>query len=187
MHQVSLDLTKGQFDKLRKGRPIQLSKKALNGGGMHWLALHPENFKKVEKAKRAGRGVRITLSTEEMENSAEGLKEFFQKIGKFYKEKVKPKVAPFLKAGVRKLIDLGKASANVIVPGSSIALDALDDRFGNQLIDKLGSTTGAYGMGPLLGPNHPAMHPVILPAIGGSILAVCPHCHNHIGGSFRPA
>ena len=61
-----------------KGKPVQISHANLHRNTMT-VHLHPENHKKVMKAKRAKKGVRLQLSHQELH--ASGILDFFRNIG----------------------------------------------------------------------------------------------------------
>lgn len=140
--QVKVQLTKSQFDKLRRGQPIQL-KHGQIGSGMHWLALHPETAKKVSSAYTKGKGVRICVSMPEMEASGEGLREFLSGLkntGKWLKKNVidssiyQQAIKPF----VRKAVDAAVASA-------SPALGPIAP-YAQKGVNYIGDQTGAFGI-----------------------------------------
>jgi hypothetical protein len=172
---VPLNLTHEQGMKLVRGKPVQLRHhQLLNGPHQVVLAIH--KAKKLHKAHSLSKGCRLHLSPQEVEMSGQGLGDFFKKVGKFYTEKIKPYVAPLVKQGVSSLADLGVSAAKTALPMFAPELQSLSDRYKDQAVSKLGEVTGAYGMrrsgrglrneGNMLGPNHPAMFPAIMPAPG---------------------
>lgn len=203
MPEVRVTISKNQADKIRRGHPIQLSRSALSGGNIP-LVLHPENHKKVMKAKRLRKGVRLQLSPSEIDASGEGLKELLEKGKKFIKEHG-PQVRKILTKGLKKAIP---AMANAINPGLAPAANVLADRFADDLVDFVGDKTGAFGLGAgvayntgsgvyipyklengqqtFLNPAHPAMWPqqANLPNPGEYPMH---RVSKRSGGSFLPA
>lgn len=81
-HRHPVTLTLGQFQKLRKGGTVQLRADQIDTSRQHkhHLTLHPENAKKVKRAARNRRGVRLSLSPTEFEMSGEGFGDFMRKL-----------------------------------------------------------------------------------------------------------
>ena len=193
MHVVEVSLTPTQARKLVKGKTVQLTKRSLQGGS-NWIAVSPALHKRVMKAKRGGKGIRIQLTPDEIEASGEGLwdliKKGAKKVKSGYDKYVKPVVAPILKKGARTALRLGEAALGTVIPELAPAIGWADKKWGDQLVDEFGSRTGAYGLGPLLPSYHPAMNPVRMPPSGVGVgVARCPHCKGcvQMGGSFKPA
>lgn len=197
--QVPVSLTKGQFNKIQSGKPIQLAAHQIAGPQKHYLMLHHENAKKVAGAIRRRKGVRIQISPYEFHASGEGIMDFFNKI-KQGAEWIKKKVidTPFYQSSIRpiarKAVDAGLALANPYL-GAAAPL-------AQQGVNALGEKTGAYGiyrgtqprfkiednMQYMLGAQHPAMWPTepYLPDMGGKVRRRRIKKNDH-GGSFRPA
>lgn len=79
-HAVTLSLP--QFHKLRKGFSIQLSHHQLDPSKQHKhrITVHHETHKKIARAIRHRKGVRLSLSPTEFEMSGEGIGDWFRKI-----------------------------------------------------------------------------------------------------------
>ena len=208
---VKLTVSEGQFDKLRRGHAIQISAANLSNG-KHMLFLGPANHKKVMKARKAKKGVRIELSRAELEKSAEGLKDFLKSASNFYQKHIKSVAAPFLKKGVESLANVALTAAETAVPSLATTLEKGRQYIPN-LTEKVGKVTGAYGLmgkgkkkskkamsaepqhpqyvvesdyGTRLGPYHPARWQTeannFAPGIAQGGCAAC-----GCGGSFRPS
>jgi hypothetical protein len=126
-------------------------------------------------------------------SSAYGLREELQKARDFYQKHAKKYVAPHLKnavqSGRRALVEKAKK----VAPKFAEDISRLDEEYGDKLVTQLGEKTGAYGLrrgrgiksdySNFLNHTHPAMRPVMLPAIGGgAALYSVP-----TGGSFKVA
>ena len=193
---VPLVVSKGQFLKMKRGLPVQFSHKALSTH-KHHLMLHHENHRKVQKALKERKGVRLHISQHEFENSGEGLWDFIKDSANWvknhvidtdaYQKYVKPIVKSAVQQGVNAL--------------SSVAgLNDTDKAKLQSGADWVGEKTAAFGLkgkkkrvlktsnnqsNLLSSSNHPAMFPpssTLRPPAEGSG-ARCPHC----GGSFRLA
>ena len=68
MSNVNLNLSKSQLSRLRNGHSIQLRADQI-GEGNNCVMLNPLNFKKLSKAYRSGKGVRIQLDNDEIMGS----------------------------------------------------------------------------------------------------------------------
>lgn len=199
---VPLTLSKAQFDKIRKGQPIQLAHHQIGHHGRHHLMLHPESVKKVHNAHRKGKGARIHVSPHELEASGEGLKEFWEGLknaGNWIKKNIidTPFYQSAVKPIIRSAVDTGLTA---IAPRLGIAAP-----LATQGVHALGEKTGAFGIYPtskyhlsrdysrLISPVHPAMHPPYpaLAPIGGrgkkKITKRGRKHHKMAAGSFLPA
>lgn len=139
---IPLELSIAQYRKLKSGQPIQLSHAQLMAE-RHWVAVHPETYRKIQYARSKKKGTRIVMTPHEMEASGEGLKEFWEGV-KSLGRKVKEKVidTPFyqqnIKPLVRQAVDAGLAVASpTLGPLSGVARSG---------VDALGKSTGAYGL-----------------------------------------
>ena len=65
---VKLNLSKAQLSKLRNGHAVQLKSHQI-GQGNTSVSLHPSNVKKLTKAVRQGKGVRVQLNHDEIMGS----------------------------------------------------------------------------------------------------------------------
>lgn len=144
LQKVSVSISENQFDKLRRGKPIQLSKEKLKNGN-HVLYVNPSLAKEIRKARNANKGLRIQLTQQELEMSAEGLKEFLKKAGVFYNKHIKSTVSPYIKKGLNQLANVALTEAEAILPVAQPYLEK-GRKYIPQAIDKVGDITGAYGM-----------------------------------------
>lgn len=102
---ISVKLSRPQLLKLLKGRMFQMKHHQLLGGP-HVLNLHHENMKKVQKAIKGKKGVRLQLSDYEIEGS--GLKDVLKKGVRLAKDVIKSDIyQKNLKPLVHKGLDLG--------------------------------------------------------------------------------
>ncbi len=182
---VSVHLSKHQVRKAATGHPIQISAENLHKA-THTLHVHPENHKKIHKAKRARKGVRIHLTEHELHGS--GLLDWLKGAWNTVKSKVidtpfyQNTVRPAAKQGVNALIDN-------FVPSAARDL-------AHQAANAVGEKTGAFGMRMhrshmpkhhfhlqsaqqhMISPEHPAFHPGLpLRPIGGEMM---PEGRSHI-------
>lgn len=191
---VKLQISEGQFDKMRRGKPVQISAAAL-ASNKHTIFLGPANHKKVLKAMKAKKGVRLELSKDELERSAGSLKDFLKKAKTFYDKNIKSVAAPYLKKGVESLANVALTAAETAVPGMASTLEK-GRQYIPKLADKIGEVTGAYGMMPFhpryvvendygtrLNYAHPARWQTSANNYAPGIVGGCSMC----GGSFRPS
>ena len=168
---VKLHLSKHQVRKAVRGHPIQISAANLHKD-THTLHLHPENHKKVHKAKRAKKGTRLHLSQHELQ--ASGLWDILKNAWNTVKNKVidtpfyQQTINPIAKQGVNDLID-----NFVPAPARDIA---------HKAADFAGDKTEAFGFRPhkkvalsnnmsrMIAPEHPLFNPGLpLRPIGGAV------------------
>ncbi len=140
-------LSKNQVMKARRGMPIQISAGALREA-THQVSLHPENHKKVTRAKRMNKGVRLQLGTHEMQ--ASGFLDDLRNIGRkiqqgaqfvkshvidspFYQQNLRPIARNLVQQGIENFVP---------APGRDIARKAAE--FASQ-------RTGAFGVRPRRG------------------------------------
>jgi hypothetical protein len=105
---LEVKLSAAQMRNIKSGKPIQLSAAQLKNKGPHQIALHPMNSKKIMRAMKQNKGVRLVLS--EAEIAGGNLMNFFKGLASTGK-KVLETVAPVLKPIVAPLIKQGLASA----------------------------------------------------------------------------
>jgi hypothetical protein len=88
---VNLHLTHPQYKKLKKGHHTQIPHHHLNAG-KHFVMIHPHKAKKMHKAHREQKGVRLHLSPEEFEHTAHagGFMDFFKGLLNMGKTIAKP-------------------------------------------------------------------------------------------------
>jgi N-acyl-D-aspartate/D-glutamate deacylase len=187
---IGLTLSGERIRKLMKGQTIQIKPEDMDGEVE--LVVSGGSIKKLQKARRLGKQVRLMLSPEERDMNLQGgsITDFLKKIGKttmatakkikkevidtpLYQEKIKPLVREMVKQAVKK------------APIPSIYEDKV-----NEYVDKVGKKTGAFGVGrgdgsygSIMGSEAPVMKkklpfvPIAQPK-GGK---------KDKGGSFRPA
>lgn len=116
---------------------------------------------KLKKAVRMKKAARVRMD----ELGGEGIKEWFQNLGRKIKagyEKVKPALAPLVKEGVGKLVDMGASAAAPFLPQQ---VNQLIQENKGKAVDQLGQITGAYGVQlPMMGV------PYGMPVYGGAIV-----------------
>jgi len=162
-----LKLTDAQLRKLAKGKGCQLKPDQIGEG--FDICMCNKKMKKMMSARRRGKGVRFSMSPEEMQlnTQVEGGRISFHHIGKtfkhgvkaaskFYKEKIKPAVGPSLKKAVKQGIEVGipalveSAAALVGQPELGMAALPYAERLAHKISEpistKLGRLTGAYGL-----------------------------------------
>lgn len=71
--QVELELTPVQIKKAIKGQPIQLSAGAI-ASNKHKIYVHPENYKKIMKAKKNKTGCRLNICKGAIEHDVKTMK-----------------------------------------------------------------------------------------------------------------
>jgi hypothetical protein len=71
MYEISLSLSKAQANKLSKGLPVQLTDAQLHSKSTK-LIVHPENAKKISKAMKKRKGVRIQMGQDEVAQNIQG-------------------------------------------------------------------------------------------------------------------
>jgi hypothetical protein len=142
---VKLHLSQPNFDKLRKGKHAQLSHHQLTGA-THHLMVHPTTAKRINKAIRQKKGIRVKMSEHELSETAHGggFGDFINKLkdagswlkkniidSSFYQSNIKP-IA-------RNLVDSGLAA---VAPRLGAAAPVA-----NSAVNAIGQATGAFGLG----------------------------------------
>jgi hypothetical protein len=174
--EVNIKLSPSQVKKLTMGHSINLSKQAVKGGP-YKLIVHPMVYKRLMRARKNNKGVRLMLSKAEIEGSGimdvlknifEGGKKVFRVAKKVY-EPFKPLLAPILKGAVQNVAQQGVEKLGTKSPFAAEIAKTLTPA----AIDLVGQKTGAYGMrsmrmlaskplaanySNLLSPYHPAMN-----------------------------
>jgi hypothetical protein len=198
---IRLRISPAQFRKLQKGLPIQLSHSAL-WAESHHLFVHPATAKRIARAKDKERGVRIQLSSHELERSGEGLLDFFKSAGRFLKDKVidTPFYQQNIKPVVKTLVKTGVEAAAPLLAQRLGPLAPDAERILQKGADYVGQKSNAFGLHEYQPPWMQAA--VMLPPPGDLAPVVVHHVHHHAkghaappkkkratkrGGSFRPA
>jgi len=140
--QFPLDLTKSNVTNLISGKPIQLRKEQLNGS-KHFLKVHPINHKRMTMAKAKGKGLRLSLTPDEVQASGEGFMDILRGIKKgaewikshvidssLYQTAVKPIV--------KELVTTAATAAKTALPVAAPLIQAA--------VDKGSEVTNAYGL-----------------------------------------
>lgn len=109
--QVSLELTPEQQRKAVAGKPIQLSAGAI-ASNKHTIFVHPENYKKIMKAKKNKTGCRLNICKGAIQHDLEKME------GGSLWSWIKDKAWPWLKKNVL------PAVADVAVPAAATFLGA---------------------------------------------------------------
>ena len=150
---IKLHLTRPQFHKLRTGKHIQLTHAQMMKGEPHHLMVHPHTAKKMHHAMKHNKGVRIHMSKDEFDKTAEGggFMDFINGLknaGKWVKEKIidTPFYQQNIKPIARNLVNAGVAAvAPRLGPAAPLATSA---------VDAIGSATNAYGLKKHHKPEH---------------------------------
>lgn len=107
---IGLYITKAQLTRARTGKQIQLKHEHIgNPKGLIFQHLHPETYNKIAKAYHARKGVRIHITAKELEGT--GAREFFQKVGKWFKKNER-----FIKPIVSTALDIGAQAVPKFAP-----------------------------------------------------------------------
>lgn len=153
----SVRLTDNNRRKFHKGEPTLLTHDQIVGGPDR-IYLTKQQSRKLMRAARKGKGVKLHLSTKELQASmmsGEGLswkgfkrgaKRAFKKVAPVLKEMyhdVKPYVAPRLKQGIHAGVDFLAGAASTYM-GAPEAAPFVATAVNNQA-DKLAHKIGAYG------------------------------------------
>jgi hypothetical protein len=111
------------------------------------------------------------------------VKDKAKKAGKFYKEKLKPIIGPYVKKGLDTLLTAGETALAVAQPELAPAIGAFHKYAHDPLVDVVGKTTGAYGlhlterqMKRLMRGHRIQLKSEQLAGNGGMIVAM--HAHN---------
>lgn len=142
---VHVRLSPHQMDKLHKGQTVQLRHAQLNVEDAHHLMVHPHIASKIHRAHRARKGVRISLSQPEIEETigGGGFGDFFNKLksagqwlkknvvdSDFYQSNIKPLARQAVDAGL-----------SMVTPRLGVAAPAA-----KAAVDEIGKRTGAFGL-----------------------------------------
>lgn len=140
--QANLELTHNNVKRLMKGYPTQLKKEQLQGT-KHYVKVHPLTHQKITTAKMKNKGIRLSLTPQELAESGEGFKDLLAGFKKglaflnrginsdFYQSNIRPVV--------RKIVDEG---ANIVKPLVGPVLSPAVDGAINIVSDK----TKAFGI-----------------------------------------
>lgn len=146
---INIQLSPAQARKLIKGHSVQLSKSAVKGG-QYTLDVHPIIYKRIMRARKSNKGVRLMLSESEVQGSGimdvlrnilQGGKKVFGVAKKLY-EPLKPILAPILKQATQNLAEQGISKLGAKSP---LAAD-IAKQITPGLIDLAGQKTGAFGI-----------------------------------------
>lgn len=142
MSKFPVDLTEANVKKLIGGYPIQLKNEQLNGS-KHYLIVHPTTHRRMTNAKTKGKGLRLTLTPPEVVASAEGFRDFWDKVksvGRWVKTNVidSPIYQSTVKPIVKELVSAATAAAAPMLGPLAGPAEAA--------VQKVGQVTGAYGL-----------------------------------------
>ena len=140
MESVKVSLSQNQLSKIKRGQPIQISAAGLKGGNLV-LKLQPNNMKKVKRAIKNSKGVRIQLSNEEIEGS--GILDLLKKGAKIVKKGFDITKKTLGKKKTRELLTQGIRAASKLAPA---AVSHLADEYADDLVNWVGDKTGAFGI-----------------------------------------
>jgi len=100
---IQLHISPAQIAKVKRGQPIQIPHHAIGHAQGHTFRhLHPETHKKITKAYRARKGVRVQFTPAELEGT--GFMDFIKKAGEFIvknKNVLKPLATAVLDTGAQ--------------------------------------------------------------------------------------
>ena len=140
-----VSLTNKNIDNLMRGKGVQLSAAQLKGK-QHALALHPMNAKKVERARKSNKGVRLQMSPSEIDGS--GLKEIWAGIknaGKWIKDKIVD--TPFYQENIKPMVRGMINTATDAIPNEKLR------NLAKKGVEHTSSKFGAWGVAQSLPPN----------------------------------
>lgn len=190
---VSMDLTKPQLNKLKKGGAIIIKPHQI-GTGPHQIALKYMKHRKLMKAKEKSKGFKLALDEEEgsgfFGNVWKGIKHIYQEA----KPAIRKGLTNLAKQAVSKGVPAlaGAVLGPEAIPAAAVAGNYLANRAVAPAVNAIGNATGAYGIrmkgaygmrhpfrlennhNTFINTQHPAMNP-LLP----------PHDQSYHGGSFK--
>ena len=189
---MNVELNAAQLRNIKAGKPFQLSPSQMKAGGKHMIKLHPANKKKILRALKQNKGVRIQLSKEEIEGG--NIMDFFKGLASAGKKAydtvapiLKPIVAPLIRqgltaaatAGTQKLGEKNKFLGDIAASVAPQLIDAAATKAGlgmkRRKRDVIQDDQSVF-----VNSNHPANSPVVPYISGGKM--------GRGGGSgFRPA
>jgi len=144
MEELKLDLAPHQARRLARGHVVQLKHHQLHSGH-HKVVLSRHKAHKIHHAHRHHKGVRLHLDEHEIE--ASGFKDFARKVGRLYKEHVRPIIGP----RIRKTLTSNLERLGAI--GGPLGYEVAK-HVAPKLVNWVGDKTGAFG----LKKHHPARH-----------------------------
>jgi len=180
--QFPLDLTKSNVTNLISGKPIQLRKEQLNGS-KHFLKVHPINHKRMTMAKAKGKGLRLSLTPDEVQASGEGFMDILRGIKKgaewikshvidssLYQTAVKPIV--------KELVTTAATAAKTALPVAAPLIQAA--------VDKGSEVTNAYGLviPPKQKRGRPSVSSNAMKSHSKPKAKAKPKAKKQVGGSF---
>ena len=144
LSEIGVHLSKNQLDKLRRGHRIQISGGALDGP--HRLLVKSHNLKRIERARKANKGVRIQLDEEEIDGS--GLKEILKKGWDYYQKNIKPKVSNTVRNVLTQTVEKGIPAVLTALgqPELAVPAAALAHKFAGKAVNYIGDHTHAFGL-----------------------------------------
>lgn len=151
--QFPLTLTENNVRNLVKGRPAGLKKEQLMGDShLHHVRVHPLTHQKLTIAKAKGRGMRLTMNPQEVEETIAGegfgdiwrkIKSGAQKVASVAKAVVSSEpYQTLVKPIVRRAVQTGVAA---VTPALSSVVSPETIQKG---VDYVGKETGAFGLKP---------------------------------------
>ena len=141
MEDLQVAVSEPQGRKLMKGQSIQLSAHQVGGQIPSTIKVDAKKAKKIMRAIQRGRGARMSLSPQEMEMNGAGLWDIIKKGAKWLKDN--NLIRPVLKAGAR--VGLPLIAGIVSGPAGAAATSAAVEKYGDDVISKVGNTVG-FGM-----------------------------------------
>lgn len=123
---IKIDVSPAKARKLASGKAVNLTA-AECAGSDEVLHVHPENYAKLMRAKKAHKGCRIQLSSGEIEHDLVAGGNIFRKIWKGVKTLWKPVIKPALSLAADNLVPIASVYTGqpAIVSGARQALKEL--------------------------------------------------------------
>lgn len=145
-----LDMSHEQLKKLAAQKAIILKLRQLYGGKIV-LDLPEAHSKRIVRAIKKGKGIKLKLNEDEIEGA--GVRDWLKKGWRFYKKYVKPVVAPHIKAGLNALVDTAVTAGEAALVGevpelAPIAVPAAEylKKKGKEGVEYVGKKTAAWGV-----------------------------------------
>jgi hypothetical protein len=168
---LEVKLSSAQMRNIKSGKPIQLSAAQLKNKGPHQIALHPMNSKKIMRAMKQNKGVRLIISSSEVEggnlmNFFKGLASTGKKVFDVVSPILKPIVAPLIKQGLTSAAQVGaqkigeknKFLGDIAASATPAIIEGITAKagLGMRRKDKLQNDQSVY-----VNSEHPAMNPIM--------------------------
>ncbi|DBA02446.1 TPA: hypothetical protein N0F65_008660, partial [Lagenidium giganteum] len=117
---ISIDITQPQIRKLGSGKTVTLSASQLKGGSTS-LFVHPANYEKIQKAKKANRGCRVQIAEGEMQHDLMNGGSLWS----WLKEKLWPAIKPALSGVLDAAVQPVSAALGPYAPAAVLGRQAI--------------------------------------------------------------